>query len=109
MCFGEMNRGQFFLGGIIVSISFDKVSLFYVAADATIRVLTTVAANGQSCHIVGKPLIEIDGETIQLGCVRITAGALRAVAAILNSGKCGVIQEGDYTTADPNTRKGWGE
>jgi len=84
---------------------FDKVSLFYVAPDATIRVATTVSANGQSCRIVGKPLIEIGAESIQLGCVRITPSALRALVARLDSGRRGVIQEGDYTTADPNTRR----
>ena len=88
-----------------MSMHFDKVSLFYLAPDATIRVATTVSANGQSCRIVGQPLIEIGFDFVQLGCVRMTPSALRAIAAILTSGRLGVIQEGDYTTADPNTRR----
>jgi hypothetical protein len=86
-------------------MQFDKVSLFYVAPDATLRVETIVSANGQSCRIDGQPMIEITGEVLQLGCIRVTLGALRALTAIADSGRRGLIQEGDYRTADPNTRR----
>jgi hypothetical protein len=84
---------------------FDKVSTFYSAPNATLRVTTIVSANGASCSIDGQPMIEISHESVQLGCVRFTPSALRAVVAIMDSGKRGLIQHGDYETADPNTRK----
>ena len=86
-------------------MQFDKVSLFYVAPDATLRVETIVSANGQSCRIDGQPLIEITDELIQVGCIRFTPASLRALVATIDSGKRGLIQTGDYKTADPNTRK----
>ena len=89
-------------------MQFDKVSLFYVAPDATIHVRTTVSANGDSCQIDEIPQIDCDGEVIQLGCVRITVGALRSLAYSVNarmaSGEFGLIQLGNYKTADPHTR-----
>lgn len=86
-------------------MQFDKVSLFFLAPDATLRVLTTVSANGESCSIVGTPMIEIGNGVVQLGYIRLTTGALHALEAIISSGKVGLIQEGDYRTADPNTRR----
>lgn len=90
-------------------MQFDKISLFYIAPDATVHVKTVVSANGESCTIDGKPLIEVDGEIIQLGCIRMTVGALRTLAHLVNErvavGDFGLIQAGDYKTADPNTRK----
>ena len=85
-------------------MQFDKVSLFYVAPDATIRVRTTVTANGQSCEIDGLPMIEVTNEVVQLGCVRITRGALYILQNMAQTME-GVLQRGDYKTADPNTRK----
>lgn len=85
-------------------MQFDKVSLFYVAPDATIRVRTTVTANGQSCEIDGLPMIEVTDEVVQLGCVRITRGALYILLNMAQTME-GLLQRGDYKTADPNTRK----
>ena len=87
-------------------MQFDKVSLFYVAPDATIRVETLVSANGQSCRIDGEPMVEITDEVVQLGCIRMTTSALLMLAHAVRMGKRGLIQRGDYKTADPNTRKG---
>lgn len=86
-------------------MQFDKVSLFYVAPDASIRVETIVSANGEQCRIDGQPMIEVDGETIQLGCIRITEAALFMLAHAVRAGAKGLIQAGDYKSADPNTRR----
>lgn len=85
-------------------MQFDKVSLFYVAPDATLRVETIVTANGDSCRIDGQPMIEVNDETVQLGCVRLTLSALRMLTHLAETRK-GLIQVGDYKTAYPNTRK----
>ena len=85
-------------------MQFDKVSLFYVAPDATIRVRTTVTANGQSCEIDGLPMIEVTNEVVQLGGIRITRGALYILQNMAQTME-GLLQRGDYKTADPNTRK----
>ncbi len=89
-------------------MQFDKVSLFYVAPDATLRVETIVSANGQSCRIDGLPMIEVAGEVVQVGCIRFTLAALRTLVHLVDTHK-GLIQAGDYKTADPNTRKPYGE
>jgi hypothetical protein len=86
-------------------MQFDKTSLFYIAPDASVHVKTVVSANGQSCTIDGTPLIEFTAESIQLGCIRMTPAALLALAHHVNIGTRGVMQVGDYKTADPNTRK----
>lgn len=85
-------------------MQFDKVSLFYVSADAMLRVETIVSANGDQCRIDGVPMIERDGETIQVGCIRFTLSALRMLTHLAET-SYGLIQAGDYKTADPNTRR----
>ena len=90
-------------------MQFDKVSLFYVAPDATLRVETIVSANGKFCRIDGQPMIEIADESIQVGCIRFTPGALRALVAIIDSGARGLIQSGDYKTADPQHPQEWSD
>jgi hypothetical protein len=85
-------------------MQFDKISLFYVAPDASLRVKTTVSANGQSCEIDGTPMIEVTKEIVQLGCIRMTKAALMILYNM--SQTCdGLLQSGDYKTADPNTRR----
>ena len=85
-------------------MQFDKVSLFYAAPDGTIRVRTTVTANGQSCEIDGLPMIEVTNEVVQLGGIRMTRGALYILQYLAETME-GLLQRGDYKTADPNTRK----
>jgi len=85
-------------------MQFDKVSLFYVAPNGTLRVRTTVSANGNACIIDGEPMIEVGDEEVQLGCIRMTRAALMILNNISQTCE-GLIQRGDYKTADPNTRK----
>jgi hypothetical protein len=86
------------------NMQFDKTSIFYVAANGTLRVETIVSANGDYCRIDGQPMIEVDGEIVQVGCVRFTRASLAVLAHHVET-KRGLIQAGDYKTADPNTRK----
>jgi len=83
----------------------DKISLFSVGPDDSIKVRTTLSNSlGAEIAVCGRPLIEIRNDFIQLGCIRITQDALLKLTKYAMSGRTGVIQDGNYETNDPNTR-----
>lgn len=69
---------------------------------------TVVETPARTLVMTGEPMVAVYGDYVQLGCMRITHEALRALGTYLQNiegivADGLVIQSGTYTTRDPNT------
>lgn len=68
---------------------------------------TEVKSKRRSCVLRGKPMVAVYDKFIQIGCMRIAKSVVREMAKQINNQPprtAVLLQVGDYSTKDPNTK-----